>query len=780
MLPLIGLHFAVALVTPAASRLLGRRVLLLAGLVPAATAAWLLWHTPAVLDGHVVTESLRWVPALDLDLTMRLDGFGLLMAWLVSGIGVLVFWYASAYMPVSANNGRFAAYLVAFAGSMLGLVLADNLLGLFVFWELTTITSYLLIGWDDRISTARSAATRALIVTGAGGLVMLAGFLLIGLTAGSYDLSTIAEAPPTGTIAAVGVGLALVGAFTKSAQFPFQGWLPDAMAAPTPVSAYLHSATMVKAGIVLLARLAEPFSDVSFWKPSIVTIGLVTMLVGGIRALQQTDLKRLLAFGTVSQLGFMTTLFGVGTEEAIVAGVAILIAHAVFKAALFMVAGAIEHSAGSRDVRELTGLRRRMPIAFWVATISAASMAGVPPFLGFLSKEVAYDELLHSGGWGAVALVGVIVGSAFTLAYGVRFLWGAFGDKARVPGVDLVGPDAHRPGVGLIGPAAVLALATVAFGLFPDPFEELGQAAAISLAPASALHLVLWNGFNLPLLLSGVTIALGILVVVAMRPIVLGTRPFAPRLAPDAGYRAFVVGLQSFADRTAGTVQNGSLPVYLGVILLAAVTVPAAALLTASGLDIEASRAGSGTQIAVCAIVVVAALGATRADRRFVAVMMLGAVGFGIGTLFIIQGGPDLALTQFVIETVGIIGFMLVLRHLPRRFTRVRFTSARLLRIAVSAAVGVFVTLFALVAFSARTEPPISDFFVEASEPEAGGKNIVNVIVVDFRGLDTLGEISVLTVAVLGIASLVHAVRRGRRRPDDAFESDPSDRERVG
>jgi len=498
-------------------------VLLFAGLAPAATAAWMLWHTPAVLGGDVVTESLRWVPALGLDLTVRLDGFGLLMAWLVSGIGVLIFWYADAYMPASANNGRFASYLVAFAGSMLGLVLADNVLGLFVFWELTTITSYLLIGWDDRIPTARSAATRALIVTGAGGLVMLAGFLLIGLTVGSYDLSAITEAAPTGTVAAIGVGLVLVGAFTKSAQFPFQGWLPDAMAAPTPVSAYIHSATMVKAGIVILARFSEPFSGVSFWQPLVVTVGLVTMLVGGVRALQQTDLKRLLAFSTVSQLGFMTALFGVGTEGAIAAGVAVLVAHSIFKAALFMVTGAIDHTAGSRDVRELTGLRRRMPVTFWVATIAAASMAGIPPLLGFLSKEVAYDELLHSGEWGTTTLVGVIVGSALTLAYGVRFLWGAFGDKTPAPGIDLVGPDAHRPTVGLVGPAAVLALATVTFGLFPAPLEDLARAAAGALAPGSALHLALWNGFTLSLLLSGVTIALGILIIVVLRPIALPT-----------------------------------------------------------------------------------------------------------------------------------------------------------------------------------------------------------------------------------------------------------------
>ncbi len=771
MLVLIALHFIVALSAPFAARAFGRRVLLLGAAVSAVTFVWLLSQVGEVLDGGVVTENLVWVGDIGLELSMRLDGFGLMMAMLVSGIGVLVFIYATAYMP-RENNGRFCAYLVAFAGSMLGLVLSDNLFGLFVFWELTSVTSYLLIGWDDTLESARAAAWRALTVTAAGGLVMLAGFILIGQAAGTYELSAITDTPPGGAVVAVGVGLVLVGAFTKSAQFPFHGWLPDAMAAPTPVSAYLHSATMVKAGIVVLARFAAPFSDLDFWQPVVIGVGLATMLFGAARALQQTDLKRLLAFGTVSQLGFMTTLFGVGTEEAIAAGVAVIVAHSIFKAALFMVAGAVDHEAGTRDLRELTGLRHRMPVAFWVATICAASMAAIPPLLGFLSKELAYEELLHSGDWGIVALVGVIVGSAMTLAYSARFVWGAFWDKAPTgspAGTPAPEPiAAHEPGPGLLGPPALLAGLSVLFGVWPEPVGALTDAAAEALDHVSEVQLALWNGFTLPLLLSLLTIALGVGLVAVGRSVVLGQRGFAPRLTPDGGYRVFVDGLGVSARYVSAAVQNGSLPVYLGVILVTAVAVPSVALLTSGGLDIDASRAGSGIQVVVCLFVVIAAVGATRARRRFIAVMLLGGVGYGIGTLFIIQGGPDLALTQFVVETVGIIGFMLVLRHLPFRFRVLEHTPTKMLRAAIAAVVGVFVTLFALVAFTARSVPPISEYFIDNSKTLGGGKNIVNVIVVDFRGLDTLGEISVVTVAVLGIASLVFAVRRGRVADSDA------------
>ncbi|MEZ5171697.1 MAG: hydrogen gas-evolving membrane-bound hydrogenase subunit E [Acidimicrobiia bacterium] len=763
MLVLIALHLVAAVAAPFVAGRAGRRVLLLGAAVSAATFVWILTQTASVVDGDVVTENIVWVGDIGLELTLRLDGFGLMMAMLVSGIGVLVFVYANAYMPPGRRNGRFCAYLIAFAGSMLGLVWSDNLLGLYVFWECTTVTSYLLIGWDDTVESARTAAWRALTVTVAGGLAMLAGFILIGQAAGTYELSAITEAPPDGVLVATGVGLVLLGAFTKSAQFPFQGWLPDAMAAPTPVSAYLHSATMVKAGIVVLARFAAPFGDIGFWQPLVIGIGLTTMVIGGVRALQQTDLKRLLAWGTVSQLGFMTTLFGVGTHEAIAAGVAVIFAHALFKAALFMVIGGVDHEAGTRDLRDLTGLRHRMPRTFWVAVISAASMSGIPPLLGFLSKELAYDELLHSGDAGIVALVGIVVGSALTLAYSVRFVWGAFWDKASGGAPAHPPTAAHEPPVGLLGPPLVLAALTVVFGLWPAPAENLVAAAAGSLDHLSELHLVLWNGFTVPLLLSLVTIGVGVGIVVAGSAIALGRRAFEPRLAPDAGYRVFVNSLVYTARTVSGAVQNGSLPRYLGIILMTAVALPATSLLATKGLHIDTTRAGSGIQIVVCALVVVAATAATVSRTRFVAVMMLGAVGFGIGALFIIQGGPDLALTQFVVETVGIIGFMLVLRHLPRTFHRVRHLPSRVIPAVIAAIVGVFVTLFALVAFTARTEAPISDYFIENSKEFAGGKNIVNVIVVDFRGLDTLGEISVVTIAVLGIASLVLAVRRGRR-----------------
>jgi multicomponent Na+:H+ antiporter subunit A len=699
------------------------------------------------------------------------------MVGLVSGIGVAVFVYAYGYFA-----SRGAASLTAFAGSMLGLVLADNLLLLFVFWELTSITSYLLIGLEDEHASARDAALQALLTTSAGGLALLGGIVLLGQAAGTYELSELARAAPGGGAAVqAAVVLILVGCFTKSAHVPFHTWLPAAMAAPTPVSAYLHSATMVKAGVYLVARLAPVFAVVGVWRPLVLAVGLATMFVGAYRALRQTDLKLLLAFGTVSQLGFLTVLFGLGTPDTTFAATALILAHGLFKAALFMVVGVIDKKAGTRDLRELAGVHRQLRPSVLAGTVAAASMAGLPPLFGFLAKESAYEALLHEhavlGPLGLVAIVGVVAGSVLTFAYSARFVAGIWGRGALAEAGAAAAPATHgavgRPAAVFAGPALVLAILTVVVGMLPLVADALVNAAATALDPAwEGETLKLWHGLNLALALSGITVAAGGGLYLART----GVARLQGRVrgVPDATRVFFgtVYGTLRWAKRVTGVVQHGSLPVYLGVILAVLVLLPGSALVRA-GLPGALPQEGDLLQTAVGLSVVLTAFATARVRRRFAAVLFLGAVGFGVGLLFVVKGAPDLALTQFIVETLSLIIFVLVLRHLPDRFRAQPGPVDRAVRGAVAAVVGVFVFVFALIAGAARTAAPVSEEYLARALPEAHARNVVNVILVDFRALDTLGEVTVLVIAAMGIASLVIAARRDRQ---DVL---PADMERV-
>jgi multicomponent Na+:H+ antiporter subunit A len=739
-------------------------VFLACGLAPLATVAWAATRAPAILGGQAHTETLAWAPSLGVTIDVHLDAFALVMVVLVSGIGTLIFAYAHAYFTKPRDDlGKFAFALTAFAGSMLGLVLVDNLLVLFVFWELTSITSYLLIGFEDRKAPARDAALQALLTTGAGGLALLGGLVLIGQAAGTYSLSEVLAAPPSGAVVNAGLLLCLLGAFTKSAQVPFHTWLPAAMAAPTPVSAYLHSATMVKAGVYLVARLAPAFAAAPVWRPVVITVGVLTMLVGAYRALRQHDLKLLLAYGTVSQLGFMVALLGAGTPEATFAGVALLLAHGVFKGALFMIVGIVDHSAHTRDVRLLSGLHKAMPVVFVASIVTAASMAGLPPLFGFISKEAAFEGFLHNGEIGVLALVGVVVGSVLTFAYSARFLWGTFARKEPGDAGELVGPDTvHAPPALFSAPAVLLAVLTVLFGLLPRVVDPLVNHAAVALDPRWHPHtLALWHGFNPALGISMGVIAVGA-VLFAARATVERYQSLVPPLpGSQNAYEASVRHTLKGAKRLTGVVQSGSLPAYLGIILLTILLLPGRWLLAMSfpaDVPFETTPLQLGTAI----IVVLATLGAVFTTRRFAAVLFLGGVGFAVAVLFVLHGAPDLALTQLLIETLVLIIFMLVLRHLPDRFAPQPFRVDRILRVVLSAGVAAFVFVFALVAGAARTAPSVSGEYLARAYPEAHGRNVVNVILVDFRALDTLGEITVLVVAAIGIASLVLATRLDR------------------
>lgn len=773
LLALLGLHVAIAALARLLAERLGRGVFALCALPPFAAVLVVIVRAPWVPGRDPLRETWNWVPPLGLGLDLRLDGFAAVMVALVSGIGVLVFAYAGRYFSARPRGeraalGRFAATLLAFSGSMLGLVLADHLLALYVFWELTSVTSYLLIGTGHEDGSARAAALQALLTTTLGSLAMLGGFVLLGQAAGTYVLSDLVAAPPTGAAATAGALLALAGAFTKSAQVPFHTWLPGAMAAPTPVSAYLHSATMVKAGVYLVARMAPAFAVIGSWRALVVSVGVATMLVGGYRALRQHDLKLLLAFGTVSQLGFLTALFGAGTPATTLAGTALMVAHGAFKAALFMVVGVVDHQAHTRDLRQLSGLGRRLPVLAVTAVLAGASMAGLPPLFGFIAKEAALEAYLDGGitvaglDIGPLALAGLVLGNVLTAAYTARFLWGAFASKPAAHTHGCVGADVDRPEAGFVAPAGLLASGSLVAGLVPAAVSPLVVGGALALdAAVDPEPLYLWHGFNLALALSVLGIAAGLALFAGRARVARRQELVALGQGANAAYRRAIVGLNRVADLSTGTVQNGSLPVYLGVILLTLVLLPGSALVRLRDAGPWPAFAESPLQVVVGLGVAAAALGVALVRRRFAAVLLLGGVGYGMALLFVVQGAPDLALTQLLIETLSLVVFVLVLRHLPERFEHRPWPLGRAVRLVTSLTVGVGVAVGAVVARNARTGGTVAQEYLARSLPEGEGRNVVNVILVDFRGIDTFGEITVLSVAAVGVAALVRAVRAG-------------------
>lgn len=754
-----------------------RRWAFAVGLLPmVATLVVAAGHWGDVVDGEVVEHSATWVEGLDIVASARLDGFSLLMVAIVAGMGVLVMGYAMSYFSNTAASARIAGLLVLFAGSMVGLVLADHLIWLYVCWELTSVTSYLLIGRDQRDAAQRTAALQALLVTGAGGLAMLGGLIILGQAAGTWTLSELLADPPSGTTVGVGLGLVLAGIVTKSAQYPFHFWLPGAMVAPTPISAYLHSATMVKAGVYLAARLAPAFAATGIWRPAVIGIGLVTMVAGALRALRQDDLKLLLAHGTVSQLGFMMVLAGAGYAEATKAVCVLLVAHALFKGALFLVVGIVDHDAGTRDRREITGLGRNWTTVRVVAVVSAASMAGLPPLAGFIAKESAYEAFVHHGGAGGViTLIGLIAGSVLTFAYSARFaapFLRPTSTDADAPAESDVEP-APRPTPTLVVSPLVLAVATVVAGLAVAPvLGDVVSSAANALDPeVGDPKLALWHGLNTALMLSLLTFAVGGVVVAGRHRVARLQAALAPRPRADDVFTALLRLLNQGARRVTGFVQPGSLPASIGVILVVVIGAPSIAAVVAGDWPAWPDLVGTAVHYPLAGVLVLAALAVAMIRRRFAAVLLLGAVGFTMALLFAVQGAPDLALTQFAVETLSIVVFMLVVRHLPEEFRRTPLRSGGVLRVVISVAVAAGVFGLAMLANGGTDERLVSEAIIERAEPDGGGKNVVNVILVDVRGLDTLGEITVLTAAAVGVVALA---RIGRRWPrsDDGTDDD--------
>ncbi|HET7655192.1 MAG TPA: hydrogen gas-evolving membrane-bound hydrogenase subunit E [Acidimicrobiales bacterium] len=768
MIAALALYAAVGAALVAFGARLGRRAFAIGALPPAVSTAWALARLGGVVDGRAVTEHLTWVGGLDLAIDLRFDALAATMTLVVAVIGVLVMAYSAWYFPATdVDVGRLAGLLVLFAGGMVGVVQADHLLALYGFWEVTTVTSYLLIGHEFTDGRARAAALHALVVTGAGGLAMLGGFVLLGHAAGTYRLSALVSSPPpVGTTVTVAVVLILVGAFTKSAQYPFHAWLPGAMAAPTPVSAYLHSATMVKAGVYLVARLAPLFAAGNWvWRPAVLTVGLTTLVLGGLRALRQRDLKLLLAFGTVSQLGLMIVLFGAGTPATTAAGWTLLVAHALFKAALFMVVGVVDHETGTRSLGRLPVMRGGAWDAVRaVSFVSAASMAGIPLLIGFVAKEGAYAAL-HDASFTAASLVlaVAVAGSMLTVAYSARFHLGAFVWHRRT-GDEIAG--AGVPAAPFVAPAAVLALATVVFGLVPGVLDRVASASS-----STHIHLAVWHGWNTPLLLSAVTLAGGALVVAFDHRVqrVLAAGRTLP--TGEDAYVALLERLAAVSRRVTGVVQSGSLPVYAGVVLTTAAVLPGFVLATRADWPGWGAVFDTAANVPIAGLLIVAAFGAAIVRRRFSAAVILGAAGYAMAALFVVHGAPDLALTQAAIETLSTVLFVLVLRRLPEGFERQSSPRRRALRVGIAALVGSMVFVFALVAAGSRTAPPVSGEMVARSVPDGGGRNVVNVILVDFRGLDTMGEITVLAAASIGAVALARAGRRpGAPLPVDGVD----------
>jgi multicomponent Na+:H+ antiporter subunit A len=753
----------------------GRAGFVVGALPMLATVGYVLLRWDDVISGEVIRHTVGWIPDLDLVADARLDGFSLLMVLLVSGMGIVVMAYSTSYFENGASARRTAGLLVLFAGSMLGLVLADHLGWLYVCWELTSVTSFLLIAGDQATAGKRTAALQALLVTGAGGLAMLGGFVLIAQAAGTWSSSEILSSPPSGPAVGAGLGLVLVGIATKSAQYPFHFWLPGAMVAPTPISAYLHSATMVKAGIYLAARFGPAFAAVGVWRQAVVALGLVTMIAGGLRALRQIDLKLLLAHGTVSQLGFLLVLAGIGHPEATTAACVLLVAHALFKGALFLVVGIIDHETGTRDIREIPTLGAGWVGVKAVAAVSAISMAGVPPVAGFVAKESAYEAFVHGGSGDLVVLVGLVAGSVLTFAYSARFVRGVFSPADPANRAHERAAAESMPTPWFTVPPLLLGLGTLVTGLVVGPVVgPLIRSAANALDPAvGPVKLTLWHGVNEALLLSGITIGLGMVLAVGHRRVARIQGRLAPPVRGEEGFAAVIRGLNVTARRVTGFVQPGSLPVYIAVILVTVVGLPNVALVTSGRWPGWPAFAEVAAHPVLAALLVVAGISVAMVRRRFAAVLLLGGVGYSMALLFAIQGAADLALTQFAVETLSIVVFMMVVRHLPQEFRPGQVRGATLLRLGVSALVAAGVFSLAIMTAGGTGERATSEAIVARSEPQGGGKNVVNVVLVDVRGLDTLGEISVLTVSAVGVLAVARVGRRATRSGRDGSDDAP-------
>ncbi|MEE3389443.1 MAG: monovalent cation/H+ antiporter subunit A [Pseudomonadota bacterium] len=773
MLPAIVLLPLLAAFLPMFTRHLGRRWCALLVALPVVAALGLLAQASLpIWEGGMQQWSMAWLPSLGLNLALRLDGLALLFCILILGIGLLVVVYAHYYLPAKDDGGRFYTLLLLFMFSMLGVVTSDNLLFLVFFWELNSLSSFLLISYKQYDSAARKGARMALTVTGMGGLALLAGVLLIGHVVGSFSLSTVLEngaLVQQHALYPVILCLVLLGAFTKSAQFPFHFWLPHAMAAPTPVSAYLHSATMVKAGIFLLARFYPVLAGTDLWFYLVTAAGMATLLWGAIWALFQHDLKGLLAFSTISHLGLITLLFGLNSPLAAVAGVFHIINHATFKAGLFMAAGIIDQQTGTRDMRRINGLWKYMPYTAVLAMVASAAMAGVPLLNGFLSKEMFFTETLQSDQLGALSWLlplGATLGGVFSVAYSARFIHDVFfnGEPVNLPKF----PPREPPRYMKI-PVEILVALCVAVGVFP----AITVAGLLAVAATATLggtlpeyHLAVWHGLNIPLLMSVIAMVGGIAVYACRR------RLFAwyaglPEIDAKQVFEGAIQRLVRAAAAVTRHFQNGSLQGYVAWVLAMVAAVLVWQLPELDRVTGERAMLPVDGVSVLCALMLIAAALLTTVlhRQRMMAIISLSVVGLIVSLIFVRFSAPDLALTQLSVEVVSVLLMMLAMYFLPAR-AKADSNSLRVGRdVVLAGLIGTGVAVAALLVMTTDTAT-ISPFFLENSVPGGGGTNVVNVILVDFRGFDTFGEITVLGIAALGIYALLSDLKLASAKYD--------------
>lgn len=703
-----------------------------------------------------VTSSLPWAESLGLTLSFYGDGLSLLFAVMITAIGALIVLFSSRYFDGDPRAGRFLATLFAFMGSMLGVVLADNIFALFVFWELTGFTSFLLIGFDQERAQSRTSAIQAFVITGTGGMGLLAAAALIEVATGSHDLSALIGGGASVRESAAYhwiTALVLLAAFTKSAQAPFHFWLPNAMAAPTPVSAYLHSATMVKAGLYLVARMTPLMGGTEWWIGLTATVGAITMIVGAWRAVAETDLKRVLAYSTISALGLLMMLLGLGSEMAVTAALVYLVAHASYKGALFLIAGTLEHETGTRDVKDLGGLRHAMPATALSGFLAACSMAGVPLLLGFVGKELVYETLLHDGHpWFRVLLAFVIAASVLLGVAGFIAGLSPFAGPLRTAA------PAHPVALALAAPPLVLAGAGLFAGLIPAIVDfPISLAAGSVLGRTAEVHLAIWHGFSAVLLLSILTVA-GVAALYRWRE-QLRERIWPRSVASERLYTLSIRGLDALSAWASPALQSASLRSYVLALISTAAVLTIGALAWGGLPAVPQLTEVRFVETAVALMIVIGAISAVRARATMTAVLSLGVTGYGVALTFLFFGAPDLAMTQFSVETLTALIFTMVFYH----FRKFKSLSPRLLRFRDLSVTVMFGSCIAVVLFFVGASPTpvrLGRYFADNSALMAHGRNIVNVILVDFRAMDTMGEITVLATAALGVRALLQLGRK--------------------
>lgn len=786
----VFLPFFSALFVPIASQILKKKIGWFATFIAAVCFMLLLYFVPDVSSGNNISGSVPWISDIGIDFSFYGDGLSVLLALIISFIGIMIMFYSNGYLSPDEDLVRYYQYILVFMGSMLGVAFSDNMILLFLFWELTSISSFLLIGYYRETEKSIYGATKALLITGGGGLFMLLGFLGLSIVSGTFGISEILQNPDmilsvrTNAYFTPILFLILIGAFAKSAQGPFYIWLPNAMEAPTPVSAFLHSATMVKAGVFLIARIHPLFSGTPSWFYAVCGIGLITMICAGFLAIRQTDLKAILAFSTISQLAYLVTMYGFTTAALPGIGVCAstfhLLNHATFKACLFLLVGIIAHAVHTRDIQKMGGLRKNMPITFILTTIAAASMAGIPPLNGYLSKELFYESAIEMGQqiggiWTALMPLLALLGGIFTFMYSFRLVHKVF---LGTPGDQKAVSHAHDPGPVMLIPAIILTSLIILIGLFPNIFiERLVQPAIDAVAPGSeTLKVALWHGFTKPFIMTIITILIGILMYMRYEKIAVWQNDMNrryPWFSFNYWYNKCIKNTASLSSDISRHIQRGPPTGYMIWTLLFAlflILLPLSSFYFSGGRVFDAFRLDLPlSEYFLIGVIILTALGAAIAPDYIVAILSLSAVGYFVSLLYAFLKAPDLSMTQICIETLSTILFLLVIMKLrKRRAVNPDSPSKKITKIVIGAASGL--CFFLIILSTGIVEPfsAFSEYFVQNAIELTGGRNIVNVIVVDFRGYDTIGEITVLSLAALGVYNFI----RGRGLCDKEAEKE--------